>query len=53
MTLAPQMYPDNSKHLMRHCKVGMETPFEYLLKNLYQTTPEYLRIPSDVHISIE
>lgn len=48
MTLARQMYPDNSQHLMRHFTEATEKPFQYLLIDLKPTTPESMRMRTDI-----
>lgn len=52
MTLARQMYPNNSQHLMRHFKEATEKPFEYLLIHLKPTTPESMCMRTDVFIDM-
>lgn len=52
MTLARQMYPDNSQHLIRHFKEATEKPFGYLLIDLKPTTPESMRMRTDVFIDM-
>lgn len=47
MTLARQMYPENSQHLMRYFKEATSKPYGYLLIDLKPTTPEHLRLRTD------
>ncbi|XP_021369693.1 zinc finger homeobox protein 4-like [Mizuhopecten yessoensis] len=48
MTLARQMYPENTKHLMRQFKEATDKPYGYLLVDLKPTTPESLRLRRNV-----
>lgn len=48
MTLARQMYPDNTQYLLRHFKEATSKPYGYLLVDLKPTTPEHLRLRIDV-----
>lgn len=52
LTLVQQMYPDNSKHLMRHFKEATEKHFGYLLIDLKQTLPESMHMRTDVYIDM-
>lgn len=48
MTLAGQLYPDNTQYLLRHFKEATSKPYGYLLVDLKPTTPEHLRLRIDV-----
>lgn len=53
MTLSRQMYPENSQHLLRHFKEATSKPYGYLLVDLKPTTPEHLRMRTDIMNSIK
>lgn len=53
MTLSRQMYPENSQHLLRHFKEATSKPYGYLLVDLKPTTPEHLRVRTDIMNSIK
>lgn len=53
MTLFRQMYPENSQHLLRHFKEATSKPYGYLLVDLKPTTPEHLRMRTDIINSIK
>lgn len=48
MTLARQMYPDNTQYLMRKFKEATEKPFGYLYIDLKPTTPEPMRMRTEI-----
>jgi len=48
MTLARQMYPDNTQYFMDKFKEDTAKPFGYLLVDLKPTTPEHLRLRYDI-----
>ena len=48
MTLARQMYPGNSLHLMRHFQTDTSVPYGYLVIDLKPFTPEHLRMRTDI-----
>lgn len=48
MTLARQMYPGNSQQLMRPFKEATEKHFGYLLIDLKPTTPESMRMRTEI-----
>lgn len=48
MTLARHLYPGNLQHLLRHFKEALSKPYRYLLIDLKLTTPEHLRLRTDV-----
>lgn len=52
ITLARQIYPDNSQHLTKHFKEATEKPFGYLLIDLKPTTPESMRMRTDVFVDM-
>lgn len=53
MTLSRQMYPENSQHLLKHFKEATSKPYGYLLVDLKPTTPEHLRMRTDIMNSIK
>jgi hypothetical protein len=53
ITLARQMYPENSQHLRRHFQTATSKPFGYLMIDLKATTPESLRLRTDVFQSMK
>lgn len=53
MTLSRQMYPENSQHLLRHFKEATSKPCGYLLADLKPTTPEHLRMRTDIMDTIK
>lgn len=53
MTLSRQMYPENSQHLLRHFKEATSKPYGYLLVDLKPTTPEHLRMRTDIMNTIK
>lgn len=48
MILARQIYPDNPKELLRHFEEAVSRPYGYLLVDLKATTPDILRMRSDI-----
>ena len=48
MILARQMYPENAQHLMRHFASATSKPYGYLLIDLKPTTPDHLRMRTNV-----
>lgn len=46
------MYPDNSQHLMKQFKEATEKPFGYLLIDFKPTTPESMRMRTDVFVEM-
>ena len=48
MTLARQMYPNDPKHLLRHFEDAVCQRYGYLLVDLKPTTPEHLRMRTNV-----
>jgi len=48
MTLARQMYPNNPRELLRHFEDAVGRPFGYLLVDLKPTTPETMRMRTDI-----
>ena len=48
MTLARQMFPGNSQHLMRHFQAATSVPYGYLVIDLKPFTPEHLHMRTDV-----
>ena len=48
MTLARQIYPENSQYLMRHFQAATSKAYGYLAIDLKPTTHDYLRLRTDV-----
>lgn len=53
MTVSRQMYPENSQHLLRHFKEAISKPYGYLLVDLKPTTPDHLRMRTDIMNTIK
>lgn len=53
MTLSWQMYPENPQHLLRHLKEATSKPYGYLLIDLKPTTPEHLRMRTNIMNTIK
>jgi hypothetical protein len=48
MTLARQMYPGNSQHLIRHFKEATSKPYGYLVIDLKPFTSDHQRLRTDI-----
>lgn len=53
LTLSRQMYPENPQHLLRHFKEATSKPYGYLLIDLKPTTPEHLRMRTNIMNTIK
>lgn len=53
LTLSRQMYPENPQHLWRHFKEATSKPYGYLLIDLKPTTPEHLRMRTNIMNTIK
>lgn len=53
LTLSRQMYPENPQHLLRHFKEATSKPYGYLLIDLKLTTPENLRMRTNIMNTIK
>lgn len=53
MILSRQMYPENPQHLLRHFKEATSKPYGYLLIDLKPTTPEHLRMCTNIMNTIK
>jgi hypothetical protein len=48
MNLARQMYPEKPHHLLHHFQAATVKPYEYLVIDLKPTTPDSLRLRTNV-----